>query len=153
MSVAWDNFVTSLDPAELEGERCRVVSNLGAERPMGRKHRQMVFEHEKRAVVFWRRADSGSWLPMTEKVVKATTPVKRKRRKPVGVMTTKRQLEIALAAQQAARGAVSDSAGRVASPTHTNTSTTLKPANGRTDSQFSFTNKWIPTSTKREEAA
>ena len=51
------------------------------------------------------------------------------------------------------RGAVSDSAGRVASPTHTNTSPTLKPANGRTVSQTSSTNKWIPTSTKREEAA
>jgi len=94
---------------------------------------------------------------VTERVVKATSSVKsatvRDSRKVAGFVPSERQLEIALAAQQAARGAVSDSAGRVASPTHTNTSPTLKPANGRTDSQTSSTNKWIPESTKREEAA
>ena len=153
MSVAWEVFVASLDPAELEGERCRVVSNLGAERPMGRKHRQMVFEHEKRAVAFWVKADSGSWLPMTEKVVKATTSVKRKRRRPVGFIPTARQLQIALAAQQATSGPVSDSGGRVASPAHENTSPTLNPANGRTVSHTSSTDQWKPETTKRKKAA
>lgn len=139
MSDAWDVFTASLDPAELERERCRVVSILGDERPMGRKHRQMVFEHGRRAARFWRRADSGSWSPgehVADVVVEATTSVKstvresrtvaavvRESRKAAPVIAADRQLEIALRALEAAETAVGGAVSRSERATGSNAST------------------------------
>jgi hypothetical protein len=131
VSVAWDNFIATVDPVQLERERMRVLGSLVKERPGSRQHHEVMWAHQLRRLEFRRQLSLS----------------------PVPFWFSEKQLQIARDAQQAVIGAVSDSAGRVASPTHTNTSTTLKPANGRTVSQTSSTNKWIPESTKREEAA
>lgn len=131
MSVAWDNFIAALDVAQLERERMRVLGSLNRERPGSWEHHHAMERHRVRRLAF-RVEIANQWVPR---------------------WWHEKQAQIARDAQQAVIGAVSDSAGRVASPTHTNTSPTLKPANGRTDSQTSSTNKWIPESTKREEAA
>lgn len=43
---AWDQFVASLDAAELERERMRVLGDLSAERWGSRQHHENVHAHE-----------------------------------------------------------------------------------------------------------
>jgi hypothetical protein len=128
VSVAWDNFIASLDVAELERERMRVLGSLDKERPGSWEHHHAMERHRVRRLAF-RVEVANQWVPF---------------------WWHEKQAQIA---QDAMRGPVSLSAGRVASPATENTSTTVKPANGRTDSQVSSTDKWIPVSEKRKEAA
>ena len=128
MSVAWDNFIASLDVAQLERERMRVLGSLDKERPGSWEHHHAMERHRVRRLAF-RVEVANQWVPF---------------------WWHEKQAQIA---QDAMRGPVSLSAGRVASPATENTSTTVKPANGRTVSQTSSTDKRITTSEKRKEAA
>jgi hypothetical protein len=155
LTVAWDLFTADIDPVQLERERMRVLGSLNKERPGSRQDHEVRWAHELRRLEF-RRQLSLAPVPfafserqlqiardalLTDVVVKATNSVKSA------------DEQIAYDVQQATSGAVSDSAGRVASPTHKNTSTTLDPANGRTVSHTSSTDQWKPETTKRRKAA
>ena len=131
VSVAWDNFIAAIDVAELERERMRVLGSLVKERPGSRQHHETMWAHGLRRSEFRRQLSLA----------------------PVPFWFSDTPLQIARDAQQAASGPVSPFAGRVASPATENTSTTVKPANGRTVSQTSSTDKRITTSEKRKEAA
>jgi len=134
MSVAWDNFVAQLDVADLERERMR-AGDLRAERFGSREHHEVLWLHEVRR---------GESLRARAAVV-------------APVWFADWQVNVALRAlmnaEPAVDGPVSDSAGRVASPAHENTSTEVKPANGRTVSHTSSTDQWKPETTKRKKAA
>lgn len=43
---AWANFIASIDPVALEGERMRVISELEHERPGSRQDHEMRHAHE-----------------------------------------------------------------------------------------------------------
>jgi hypothetical protein len=51
VSVAWDNFIASLDVAELERERMRVLGSLNKERPGSREDHEAMARHK------WRRSE------------------------------------------------------------------------------------------------
>lgn len=42
---AWSNFIASIDPVALEGERMRVISDLDNERPGSRQDHEMRHAH------------------------------------------------------------------------------------------------------------
>ena len=105
MSVAWDNFIASLDVAELERERMRVLGSLNKERPGSWEHHHAMERHRVRRLAF-RVEVANQWVPF---------------------WWHEKQAQIA---QDAMRGPVSLSAGRVASPATENTSTKVNPATG-----------------------
>jgi hypothetical protein len=129
---AWDNFVAQLDVADLERERMR-AGDLRAERFGSREHHEAVWAHEVR------RGESHR--------VRAAVVA------PVWFEAWQLALAERIAAEQAMGGPVGGFAGRVASPAHENTSTEVKPANGRTVSHTSSTDQWKPETTKRKKAA
>jgi hypothetical protein len=43
---AWSNFIASIDPVALEGERMRVISDLDNERPGSRQDHEMRHAHD-----------------------------------------------------------------------------------------------------------
>jgi hypothetical protein len=136
VSVAWDNFIASVDVAQLERERMRVLGSLTTERPGSRQEHEVMHGHNKRRLEFRRQLSLA----------------------PVPFWFTAKQLQIA---EDALRGPVGGFGGRVASPAHENTSTEVKPSDRLTGSNVDsrktcnpeLFNEWITTSTKREEAA
>ena len=105
MSVAWDNFIAAVDPVQLERERMRVLGSLNRERPGSWEHHHAMERHRVRRAAF-RVEVANQWLPR---------------------WWHEKQAQIA---QDAMRGPVSPFAGRVASPTHTNTSPNFNDAEG-----------------------
>jgi hypothetical protein len=99
VSVAWDVFVASLDPTQLEGERMR-VGDLADERPGSRRQRAVMYAHEKRSARFWAEFTPGVYVaPVVESEpsVRRVQKSKKASRKRVEPVFTDAQLEIALA--------------------------------------------------------
>lgn len=132
MSVAWDVFVSSLDRDLLELERTHVtapreviVHDLMGERFGSRRHRELMWRHG--LVRVRSRAALASYVP-----------------EPV---FTSEQLDIARRALATVGGFAKGISGDETS------SGTRSAVTGETVREGAFTDKWIPVSTKREDAA
>jgi hypothetical protein len=101
MSAAWEVFVASLDPVELERERVRVGADLLSERPGCRRQRDVMARHDRRVVRFWAEFVPGVYVAPVE-VVKAADRPARVKAEPT---FTKAQMRIAQAVAENATSA------------------------------------------------